>query len=205
MTLASADSKTVNNVPPTVRRIADLRVTIGDWRKSGARIGLVPTMGALHEGHLALVQQARADCKRVMVSLFVNPIQFNDKADLQSYPRDEAGDAAKLAAEGIDLLFAPSADEVYPEGFTTAVRVEKLANCLCGLTRPGHMDGVATVVAKLLNQVQPDVAYFGEKDFQQLQIIRRMAADLDIPTEIAGVPTSLSPRSKKLLELLQGE
>ncbi len=173
----------------TVRTIAGLRAAVDGWREAGARIGLVPTMGALHEGHLALVRQARADCGRVVASLFVNPTQFNDPSDLRGYPRDEAGDAAALAAEGTDLLFAPPVEEVYPAGFATSVRVPALSDCLCGAARPGHMDGVATVVAKLLNQARPDLAYFGEKDFQQLQIIRRMAADLDLPAAIVGVPT----------------
>ncbi len=178
---------------PTVRRIADLRRAVVAWRTAGLSVGLVPTMGALHDGHLALIRQARAECDRTVASLFVNPAQFNDPDDLEAYPRDEAGDAAKFAEAGTDLLFAPSVEEVYPAGFATQVRVAALGDCLCGAARPGHMEGVATVVAKLLNQARPDVAYFGEKDFQQLQIIRRMARDLDLDVAIAAVATVREP------------
>jgi len=173
----------------TVRRIAELRAAVWDWRRAGLSVGLVPTMGALHGGHLALLRQSRSDCDRTVASLFVNPAQFNDPKDLQAYPRDEARDTALFAEAGTDLLFAPATEEIYPAGFATQVRVAGLGDCLCGISRPGHMEGVATVVAKLLNQARPDVAYFGEKDFQQLQIIRRMAADLDLEATIAGVPT----------------
>ena len=178
---------------PTVRRIAELRAAVADWRRAALSVGLVPTMGALHAGHLALLQRSKAECDRTVASLFVNPTQFNDPKDLRDYPRDEAGDAAMFATAGTDLLFAPAAEEIYPAGFATRVRVAGLGDCLCGAARPGHMEGVATVVAKLLNQVQPDIAYFGEKDFQQLQIIRRMAADLDLGVTIAGVPTVREP------------
>jgi len=177
----------------TVRRIAGLRAAVADWRRAGLSVGLVPTMGALHAGHLALIRRSRADCGRTVASLFVNPTQFNDPKDLRAYPRDEASDAALFLEAGTDLLFAPAAAEVYPAGFATQVRVAGLGDGLCGATRPGHMEGVATVVAKLLNQVRPDFAYFGEKDFQQLQIIRRMAADLDLAVTIAGVPTVREP------------
>ena len=185
--------QTAQTAVPTVRGIAELRAVVADWRRGGHSVGLVPTMGALHDGHLALIRQSRADCGRTVASLFVNPTQFNDPKDLRAYPRDEASDAAMFAAAGTDLLFAPAAEEVYPEGFATQVRVAGLGDCLCGATRPGHMEGVATVVAKLLNQVRPDIAYFGEKDFQQLQIIRRMAADLDLEVTIAGVATVREP------------
>ena len=188
-----ADQTALATAPPTVRGIAELRAAVADWRRRGHSVGLVPTMGALHPGHLALIRQSRADCGRTVASLFVNPTQFNDPKDLRAYPRDEASDAAMFAAAGTDLLYAPAAAEVYPEGFATQVRVAGLGDCLCGATRPGHMEGVATVVAKLLNQVRPDIAYFGEKDFQQLQIIRRMAADLDLDVTIAGVPTVREP------------
>jgi pantoate--beta-alanine ligase len=174
---------------PTVRTIADLRAVIASWRRDGDRIGVVPTMGALHDGHLALIRHAKADCDRVVATLFVNPIQFDRKQDLSEYPRDEAADAALLAAEGVDLLYAPDVAEIYPPGFATKVAVPSLTNCLCGLHRPGHMDGVATVVAKLFLQVTPDVAYFGEKDYQQLLVVARMAGDLDIPVRVVGVPT----------------
>ncbi len=189
MSESAKDSPKQGHTIETVRRVTGLREVVAGWRSVGARVGLVPTMGALHAGHVALVRRAREDCSRVVASLFVNPNQFNKPGDLKGYPRDEASDAAKFEAEGVDLLFAPDVAEVYPEGFATKVSVPAFSDCLCGVARPGHMDGVATVVAKLLNQCQPDVAYFGEKDFQQLQIIRRMTADLNIPVEIAGVPT----------------
>jgi pantoate--beta-alanine ligase len=189
MSATAKDSPSQAHTMETVRRVAGLREVVAGWRSAGARVGLVPTMGALHAGHVALVRRAREDCDRVVASLFVNPIQFNKPDDLKGYPRDEASDAARFEAEGVNLLFAPEAAEVYPEGFATKVSVPALSDCLCGVTRPGHMEGVATVVAKLLNQCQPDVAYFGEKDFQQLQIIRRMTGDLNIPVEIAAVPT----------------
>jgi len=190
---AQTDQAAPSTELPTVRGIAEVRAAVADWRHRGHSVGLVPTMGALHPGHLALIRQSRADCGRTVASLFVNPTQFNDPKDLRAYPRDAAGDAALFAAAGTDLLFAPAAEEVYPKGFATQVRVAGLGDCLCGATRPGHMEGVATVVAKLLNQVRPDIAYFGEKDFQQLQIIRRMAADLDLEVTIAGVPTVREP------------
>ncbi len=149
----------------------------------------MPTMGALHEGHLSLVKAARERADFVVATIFVNPKQFNRPDDLSSYPRDEASDAAKLVEAGVDLLFAPPVEEVYPEGFQTKVSVPVLSDCLCGLTRPGHMDGVATVVAKLFLMTAADRAYFGEKDYQQLLVVRRMARDLDIPVEVVPVPT----------------
>jgi pantoate--beta-alanine ligase len=166
-----------------------LRAALAEWRRAGATIGLVPTMGAVHAGHLALVERARAECERVVATLFVNPIQFNEKADLETYPIDEAADAVRFAEAGVDLLFAPTVEEMYPQGFTTKVAVAGLTGCLCGLARPGHLDGVATVVAKLFNQAPADAAYFGEKDYQQLLVVRQMARDLDIPVRIVGVPT----------------
>jgi len=174
---------------PVVRRVADLRAAVAGWRRAGGRIGLVPTMGALHDGHLALVRRARAETARVVGTLFVNPTQFAPHEDLAAYPRDEARDLALFAEAGADLVFAPPVEAMYPPGFATTVSVAGLADHLCGPHRPGHFAGVATVVAKLLNQAEADAAYFGEKDWQQLQVIRRMAADLDIPTEIVGVPT----------------
>ncbi|RMD61839.1 MAG: pantoate--beta-alanine ligase, partial [Alphaproteobacteria bacterium] len=164
-----------------MRRVADVRAAVHDWRRQGRSIGFVPTMGALHAGHMALVARARSECDRVVVSIFVNPTQFNDADDLARYPRSEARDAALLEAAHVDLLFAPPAAEMYPDGFATTVQVAGLTECLCGLARPGHFAGVATVVAKLLAQVAPDVAYFGEKDYQQLLVVRRMARDLDLP------------------------
>ena len=178
---------------PTVRTVAALRERIAAWREADETIALVPTMGALHQGHLSLVALARSHCSRTVVTLFVNPTQFAPNEDLSAYPRDEAGDAAKLARAGADLLFAPTVDEMYPQGFATQVTVSALTRHLCGPHRPGHFEGVATVVTKLLLQALPDVAAFGEKDWQQLQVIRRLARDLDIPVEIAGAPTVREP------------
>jgi pantoate--beta-alanine ligase len=171
------------------RRIAALREVVAGWKRAGERVGVVPTMGALHAGHMALAEAARRDCDRVIATIFVNPKQFNRPDDLSAYPRDEASDAAKLVEAGVDLLFAPPLEEVYPEGFQTKVSVPHLSDCLCGLTRPGHMDGVATVVAKLFLMTAAERAYFGEKDYQQLLVVRRMARDLDIPVEVVPVPT----------------
>lgn len=173
----------------TCRTVGELRAFVARWCRAGDTIGLVPTMGSLHEGHLQLVRQARAECKRIVVSLFVNPTQFGANEDLAAYPRDEAGDREKVDRLGVDLLFAPDVVEMYPPGFATTVGVGGLTDHLCGPHRPGHFAGVATVVAKLLLQSQADSAYFGEKDFQQLQVIRRLTRDLDIPTRIVGVPT----------------
>lgn len=174
---------------PIVRSIAELRAAVARWRRSGDSIGIVPTMGALHDGHLELVRRARRDCMRVIATIFVNPTQFNRPDDLASYPREEAQDAGKLQQIGADLLFAPPVEEIYPAGFRTKVLVSELTDCLCGVTRPGHLDGVSTVVSKLLIQALPDRAYFGEKDYQQLLVVSRMARDLDIPVEIVGVET----------------
>jgi pantoate--beta-alanine ligase len=173
----------------TLRTVAALRETTRAWRAAGLRIGVVPTMGALHEGHLSLVRAALARADRVIVTLFVNPRQFENAADLAAYPRTEASDAAKLAPLGAHVLFAPDAAEMYPPGNATTVSVRGVSEGLCGAHRPGHFDGVATVVTKLLLQTQADVAIFGEKDFQQLQVVRRLVADLDIPVEIVPGPT----------------
>ena len=172
-----------------VRTVADLRARVRAWRAAGQTVALTPTMGALHEGHLTLVELGREHADRVVATIFVNPTQFGPTEDLAAYPREEARDAAMLEGAGCDLIFAPSPAEMYPPGFSTKVRVEGLTDCLCGATRPGHMDGVAQVVSKLLNQAQADVAIFGEKDWQQLAVITRMARDLDIPTRILGAPT----------------
>ena len=172
-----------------VRTIPDLRGHIADWRSAGDRVGLVPTMGALHEGHMALVRAARAECGRVVATIFVNPKQFAPTEDLEAYPRREVADLAMLQAAGVALVFMPAVAEIYPPGFATTVRVAGLTDCLCGAHRAGHFDGVATVVTKLLIQSLPDTAYFGEKDYQQLLVVRRLARDLDIPVQIAGVPT----------------
>jgi pantoate--beta-alanine ligase len=174
---------------PTVRTVAELRLVVGAWHRAGERVALVPTMGALHRGHLALVARGRALCPRVVASLFVNPTQFGPNEDFGRYPRDEAADAALLAGAGCDLLYAPGVAEIYPAGFATTVTAGSIADGQCGPFRPGHFAGVATVVTKLLLQSQADVALFGEKDFQQLQVIRRVARDLDIPADIEGVPT----------------
>jgi pantoate--beta-alanine ligase len=175
------------------RTIADLRRHVALWRKAGERVGLVPTMGALHEGHLALVRAARSECDRVVASIFVNPKQFAPSEDLASYPRREAADFDVLRAAGVDLVFAPATAEIYPPDFSTVVQVSGLTTGLCGAHRAGHFDGVATVVTKLLIQSLPDAAYFGEKDYQQLMVVRRLARDLDIPVRIVGVPTVREP------------
>ncbi|MGB8274035.1 MAG: pantoate--beta-alanine ligase [Alphaproteobacteria bacterium] len=172
-----------------LRTVADVRAAVSAWRNSGARIGLVPTMGALHEGHLSLVMGAGQACDHVVVSLFVNPTQFGPSEDYAVYPRDEERDAQKLRALGVDVVFAPTVEEMYPKGFATSVKVRGLTERLCGAVRPVHFEGVATVVTKLLLQVMPDAAFFGEKDYQQLQVIRRLVRDLDIPVHIVGLPT----------------
>jgi pantoate--beta-alanine ligase len=174
---------------PVVRTVADLRRRLDAWRAAGQTIGMVPTMGALHEGHLSLIACARARTDRVIASIFVNPTQFAPGEDFDAYPRDETRDAALLADAGCDLLFAPSAQEMYAPGFATTIAVAGVSEPLDGQTRPSHFSGVATVVAKLLIQARPDVAVFGEKDYQQLQVIKRLAWDLDLPTEIIGAPT----------------
>lgn len=173
----------------TVRTVAGLRAAIGAWRSAGLRVALVPTMGALHDGHLSLIHLAKRHAERVVATVFVNPTQFGPSEDLAAYPRDETSDASMLAEAGCDLLFAPSPTEMYPPGFATQVRVDGLTDVLCGAIRPGHFDGVAQVVTKYLNQARADVAIFGEKDWQQLAVIRRLGADLDISTEIVGGPT----------------
>lgn len=172
-----------------VRTVQALRQVVGDWRGQGLRVGLVPTMGALHAGHMALATRSLATTERTIATLFINPRQFGQGEDLESYPRDEKSDHEKLAKAGVHLLFAPNVDEMYPPGFATTVSLAGLGDVLEGASRHGFFDGVATVVCKLLNQAGADTAFFGEKDFQQLLVITAMARDLDIPTTIEGVAT----------------
>jgi pantoate--beta-alanine ligase len=175
----------------TVHTIKELRAVIRSYRSRGKRVGLVPTMGNLHEGHLALVRRAREASDVVVTSIFVNPMQFGAGEDLDAYPRTMADDQRKLEAEGNTLLFAPTAKEVYPDGLArqTQVVVPEVSEGHCGASRPGHFEGVATVVTMLFNMVQPDVAVFGEKDYQQLAVIRKMVQDLFIPVDVIGLPT----------------
>lgn len=173
-------------VLPNARSVAALRLSVGEWRRGGLSVALVPTMGALHEGHLSLVRAAKARCERVVASLFVNPKQFAPHEDFERYPRDEASDASLLASAGCDLLYAPERSEMYPEGFATNIIVSSVSTPLEGEMRPHFFGGVATVVAKLLLQCLPDAAFFGEKDYQQLLVIKQLARDLDIPVEIVG-------------------
>ena len=177
--------------PPVVSAASGLRATLADWRRAGARVAFVPTMGNLHQGHLDLVDAAAAAAQRVVASIFVNPLQFGPGEDFAAYPRTLEDDLARLEGSGCDLVFAPTEAVMYPSGRagTTRVEVPGLADILCGASRAGHFTGVTTVVAKLFNLVQPDLAAFGQKDYQQLTIVRRMVADLDFPVEILAVPT----------------
>ncbi len=192
-------------MPAILRSVSDLSCAVAAWKAAGDSVGLVPTMGALHDGHLSLARAAKAGCDRVVVMIFVNPAQFGDGADLALYPRTEAADAALLAPLGIDAIFAPGVEAVYPPGFATRVSVTGLSDAMEGAFRPGHFEGVATVVAKLFGMAQADQAYFGEKDWQQLQVIRRMALDLNLATAVVGCPTmreadglALSSRNARL-------
>jgi pantoate--beta-alanine ligase len=178
----------------TVRTVDELRATLEPARREGLTIGLVPTMGALHEGHLSLIRRAREQCDRVVVSLFVNPAQFNERSDLDRYPRQAQRDAVLAAEAGADLLFAPSVEEVYPPGFATAVEVLGITDRLEGATRgASHFRGVSTVVTKLLCMALPDIAFFGQKDAQQVLVIRRLVADLNLPVRIEACPTVREP------------
>jgi pantoate--beta-alanine ligase len=169
----------------TIRELNDLR----EWRRAiSGKVALVPTMGALHDGHMALVAEAKSKAEHVVTSIFINPRQFGPNEDLSRYPRREAADAALLKESGVAVLWAPDVATMYPEGFATNIAVAALGDGLCGASRPGHFDGVATVVAKLFNQVRPHIAVFGEKDWQQLAIVRRMASDLDLDVDIIGLP-----------------
>ncbi len=173
----------------TVRDPEALGARVRAWREAGETVGLVPTMGGIHDGHLALVRAARAASDRVVASLFVNPAQFGPDEDFSGYPRDEEKDAALIAAAGGELLYAPSVETMYPDGFQTTIRLAEVTQGLCGDHRPGHFDGVATLVAKLFTQCMPDAAWFGEKDYQQLLVIRRLARDLDLAVTVHGVAT----------------
>jgi len=192
---------------PCVKTIREMRSSISAARREGRSVGLVPTMGALHEGHLSLIRRARSENGLVVVSVFVNPTQFDDRRDLDAYPRDLATDSRLAAEAGADLLFSPEVTEMYPPGFSTWVEVTGLTERLCGASRPGHFRGVCTVVAKLLTICAPDRAYFGEKDFQQLAVISRMVRDLNLPVDIVACPTvrepdglALSSRNARLTE-----
>jgi pantoate--beta-alanine ligase len=201
---------------PIIRSLKTLRETVAEWRRCGHRVGVVPTMGALHAGHLSLVEAALSACDRVIVTLFVNPKQFNNPADLAAYPRTENEDARKLAPLGAHCLYVPDGDQIYPDGFATTVSVAGVSEGLCGAARAGHFDGVATVVAKLFLQTQAALAFFGEKDFQQLHVVRRMARDLDIPIDVVACETvresdglalssrnvRLDPRQRQLAPLI---
>ncbi len=176
-----------------VTSLEQMRTLSSQWKQEGRKIGLVPTMGFFHEGHLALMREARKLCDKTVVSLFVNPIQFGPSEDLEAYPRDLDRDMELAAEQGVDVLYHPDAKQMYPPGFQTTVQAGELAIGLCGGKRPGHFDGVCTVVNKLFNQVQPHLAVFGEKDFQQLAVIRRMVNDLNINVDIRGYPTVREP------------
>ena len=174
---------------PIVRTVAELRALARGWRAKGDTVGVVPTMGALHDGHLSLARRARQECQRVITTIFVNPKQFNNPEDLKKYPRSEEADAALLATVPVDAIFAPPVEEVYPEGFITTVSMQGVAQPLEGYMRPGHFDGVATVVTKLFGMTLADRGYFGQKDWQQLQVVLRLVRDLNIPVQVVGCET----------------
>ena len=195
------------SAPQIVRTVADLRRHVRAWKANGELVGVVPTMGALHEGHLSLARAARRDCDRVITTIFVNPKQFNNPADLLKYPRTEEADAALLATVPVDILFAPQPEEVYPEGFVTTVSVSGVSEPLEGRMRPGHFDGVATVVTKLFGMTMAERAYFGQKDWQQLQVVLQLVRDLNLPVKVVGCETireanglALSSRNVRLTE-----
>jgi len=190
---------------PVLRDVPSLRKLVAGWKQAGDLVAVVPTMGALHEGHLSLVRAARADCVRVIVTIFVNPKQFNNPEDLAKYPRNEADDLALLAPLGVDAVFAPPPEAVYPPGFATTVSVAGLSAPMEGEHRPGHFDGMATVVTKLFGMTEANRAYFGQKDWQQLQIVQRFVADLNLPITVVGCETireadglAMSSRNRRL-------
>ena len=172
-----------------LRTVAELRSVVRGWKAAGELVGVVPTMGALHDGHLSLVRAAKAECERVVVTIFVNPLQFNNPEDLKKYPRTLEADAVLLETVGVDVIFAPSSEEVYPDGFATTVTVTGVSQPLEGALRPGHFEGVATVVAKLFGMTMADRGYFGQKDWQQLQVVTRLVRDLNVPIWIVGCET----------------
>jgi pantoate--beta-alanine ligase len=191
--------------PPLLRDVASMRKLVAGWKRAGEAVGVVPTMGALHEGHLSLVRAARAECARVIVTIFVNPKQFNNPEDLAKYPRNEADDLALLTPLGVDAVLAPPPEEVYPPGFATTVSVAGLSAPMEGEHRPGHFDGMATVVTKLFGMTEANRAYFGQKDWQQLQIVQRFVADLNLPITVVGCETireedglAMSSRNRRL-------
>ncbi|MGR3516743.1 pantoate--beta-alanine ligase [Sulfitobacter pontiacus] len=175
--------------PEIIRTLVELRSKVAGWKAAGESVAVVPTMGALHQGHLSLVRAAKEACDRVIVTIFINPKQFNNPEDYKNYPRTEEEDARKLIALKADVVYVPDGDQMYPNGFATTVSVEGITQGLCGAHRAGHFDGVATIVTKLFTQTQADKAFFGEKDYQQLQVVTRLARDLDLPIEVNGCPT----------------
>ena len=175
--------------PQIIRSLAELRIVVAGWKAAGETVGVVPTMGALHSGHLSLVRAAKDACDRAIVTIFINPKQFDNPADYDNYPRTEEEDARKLISLKADVVYVPDGTQMYPVGFATTVSVSGMSEGLCGAHRSGHFDGVATIVTKLFTQTQADRAYFGEKDYQQLQIVTRLARDLDLPIEVVGCPT----------------
>jgi pantoate--beta-alanine ligase len=175
--------------PEIIRTLVELRSKVAGWKAAGESVAVVPTMGALHQGHLSLVRAAKEACDRVIVTIFINPKQFNNPDDYKNYPRTEEEDARKLIALKADIVYVPDGDQMYPNGFATTVSVEGITQGLCGAHRAGHFDGVATIVTKLFTQTQADKAFFGEKDYQQLQVVTRLARDLDLPIEVIGCPT----------------
>ena len=175
--------------PEIIRTLVELRSKVAGWKAAGESVAVVPTMGALHQGHLSLVRAAKEACDRVIVTIFINPKQFNNPEDYKNYPRTEEEDARKLIALKADVVYVPDGEQMYPNGFATTVSVEGITQGLCGAHRAGHFDGVATIVTKLFTQTQADKAFFGEKDYQQLQVVPRLARDLDLPIEVIGCPT----------------